>query len=147
MVLRDGNIKDIDNNLLKLYIEGFIVHYENRKDIFERQSIDDLRNKIIESLNSDEEKIIVIEDNNVIVGYLCYKIKRNSLWIDEIVVGEKYRNNGYGKILMKEIENIAKEKKCKRVELNCWSFNKNALKFYENLGYTQQRIVFEKNIY
>ena len=34
MNIRIANDNDIDNNLLKLYIEAFNIHYENRKDIF-----------------------------------------------------------------------------------------------------------------
>ncbi len=43
-----------------------------------------------------------------------------------------------------EIHKFAKDNDCKRVELGCWSFNSNALEFYNKLGFIDQRIVFEK---
>ena len=88
-----------------------------------------------------------------IIGVLIYKIKeikkhinlkdRNVLWIDELVVDEKNRGNGTGKVLFKEVMKIAKIKKCNFVELNCWDFNENAIKFYEKCEMKTQRNIME----
>ena len=68
---------------------------------------------------------------------------RNVLWIDELVVDEKNRGNGTGKVLFKEVMKIAKIKKCNFVELNCWNFNENAIKFYEKCEMKTQRNIME----
>lgn len=54
---------------------------------------------------------------------------------------------GIDKQLMRKAEEISKELGCKRIELNCWSFNKNAINFYEEFGMRPQRIIMEKEYY
>ena len=47
---------------------------------------------------------------------------------------------------MQKAKEIAKEEKCEKVELNCWSFNENAIKFYKKIGMQEQRINMEFEI-
>ena len=49
-------------------------------------------------------------------------------------------------MLMNEIKTIAKEKGCDRIELTCWSFNKNAIKFYEKMGMKVQKSTMEMKV-
>ena len=49
-------------------------------------------------------------------------------------------------MLMNEIKIIAKEKGCDRIELTCWSFNKNALEFYKNYGMRVQKLTMEMKV-
>lgn len=147
MYVRETKIDDINNNLLDLYIDGYNIHYEGRKDIFSNKNKEELENDLYELLNSNDEKVYVLVDNNTIVGYLAFKIKHNNtIWIDQFIIDKKYRNKGYGKFFIDEIFKYAKDNKYKRVELNCWIFNKEALNFYEELGFEQQRIILEKNL-
>ena len=149
MKIRKANINDINNNLLNLYIEGYNMHYENRKDMFLKKSDDDLKSYLINTLKNSSEIILVIEIDNKIIGYAAIQYKgklEKYLWINEIIIDSDYRNKGYGKKLIDEINLFAFKNNCKRIELNCWSFNEEALKFYEKIGFNQQRIVFEKEV-
>ena len=150
MNIRVANANDIDSNLLKLYIEGFNMHYEKKKDIFVKKTKEELKNDLINTLKSTEEIILVIEINNIIIGYVKFKYNTKAtkfIWIDEIVIDNDYKKKGYGKTLITEVTKFAKENNCKRIELNCWSFNKDALRFYEKIGFVQQRIIFEKEVH
>ena len=149
MNIRIANDNDIDSNLLKLYIEGYNLHYENRKDIFIKKTNVELKKDLINVLKSTEEIILVIENNNIIIGYVKFKYNTKatkSIWIDEIIIDNDYKKKGYGKMLITEVTKFAEKNNCKRIELNCWSFNRSALKFYEKTGFIQQRIVFEKEV-
>lgn len=140
---------DIENNLLDLYIKGFNMHYENRKDIFPKRTSEELKEDLIKRINNQEETIFVIEDNNKILGYTSIEIKNKvskTIWINEIMVDTNHQNKGYGTLLINEIYKFAEENNAKRIELNCWSFNKEALKFYNKLGFKEQRIIFEKKV-
>ena len=150
MKVRKAEQCDINNNLLSLYIEGFNMHYEKRKDIFSEKTADELKDNLIEMINNPDENVFVIDDNGKIIGYAATKFKdkaTRAIWIDEIVIDINYQNKGYGKILIDEICKYAKQNKCVRVELNCWCFNSNAIEFYNKLGFIQQRIVYEKKIH
>ena len=144
-----ANDNDVDSNLLNLYIEGFKTHYENRKDIFTAKTDEELKNDLINVLRNPEKIVLVIEVENAIIGYVEFKYSTKatkSIWIDEIFVDNDYKRKGYGRMLIEEVSKFAKKNNCKRIELNCWSFNENALKFYKNIGFIQQRIVFEKPV-
>lgn len=109
----------------------------------------------------DEEKfsqninnIIVAEINNLVVGTIKYLIKeklensytnyRKVLFIDALVVDVNHRKNGIGKILMLEMEKLAKDNNCSSVELNVWAFNENAIKFFEGMGMGVKTMILEK---
>ena len=96
--------------------------------------------------NLEDLSTIVILEDDVIVGYISYKIKEKhskKLDVDQLVIDEKYRGKGLGKKLMEEVRNIALKNNCDRIELNCWMFNNNALKMYEHIGFDRQRIIYE----
>lgn len=149
MLIRQANKQDIENNLLNLYIEGFDIHYQHRKDIFNSKKPQELKKKLIDAINDHDKYILAIDNNPQIIGFAMVEIQNKAtktMWIDEIVIDSSYRNKGYGKRLIIEIYNLAKEQHCKRVELCCWSFNDNGIKFYKKLGFSEQRIIFEKEI-
>ena len=148
-MIRFANKEDLTKEFFDLCYEGFLFHYEHRKDIFKNISIDVLKEHVLNQIKNDGLQILLIEENNEIIGYLSYEIKEKvtkSLWIDEFVIKEKYRHNGYGTKLMNQVKEIAIKEKVDRIEFNCWSFNENALKFYRKLGYLEQRIIFELKI-
>ena len=58
----------------------------------------------------------------------------NVLYIDILWVAEQYRKQGLGSILLKSVEQTAKEKGCYLVHLDTFDFQ--AKEFYEKHGYT-----------
>ncbi|MCI9016342.1 MAG: GNAT family N-acetyltransferase [Clostridia bacterium] len=106
--------------------------------------------KYKESLNDDKfYGIVAIEDNKV-VGVLISRIinrlvkKRNILFIDDLIVNEKYRNKGIGKLLIQVAINYATSKDCETVELTSYILNVNAHRFYENNGFEKNNYKFKK---
>ena len=145
--IREANIDDIEKGLLEVFIDGYRYHQKGRPDIFEDLSDEQLKEDLIK--NFESLTTIVLTENNEIVGYLSYRIKEkhtNKLDVDQLVIAEKCRNKGYGKMLMNEAKNIAKKTNCDRIELNCWLFNENALAMYEHIGFERQRIIYEMKI-
>lgn len=145
--IREASITDIDNGLLEVFIEGYRYHQKGRTDIFVDLSDEELKSDLIK--NFEKFEILVMTINDKIEGYITYKIKENhakKLDIDQLVIAEKSRNKGFGKLLMEEVKNIAKKNNCDRLELNCWLFNENALAMYEHIGFERQRIIYEMKL-
>lgn len=145
--IREATINDIDNGLLNVFVEGYRYHQNGRPDIFPNISDEDLKEDLIKNFGT-LSTIVLLEDN-IIVGYLSYKIKERhtkKLDVDQLIIAENYRRKGYGKKLMNEAKNIAQKNNCNRIELNCWMFNIDALKMYEHIGYSRQRIIYELEI-
>jgi len=145
--IKEASLDDINNGLLEVYIEGYRYHQKGRPDIFSNITDEELKNDLIQ--NFEKLKTIVITDNELVVGYVSYSIKKHhtsKLDVNQLVILEKYRGKGLGKKLMDEAKKIAKENNCDRIELNCWLFNENALAMYEHIGYNRQRIIYEMKL-
>ena len=90
---------------------------------------------------------------NEITGVLLCKIKAEhnhsvlldskTLWIEDTCVNEFYRKKGYGKMLLDFAKKFAEDNGCSRMELNVWSFNKNAHDFYASQGMNEQLHIME----
>lgn len=156
MKIREAKLDEVEEIAI-LMEQVAMVHYEGRPQIFKKNSKEVIKNNVIEILEDSEENILVAVDEKLhICGVLIYRIKEvkdhvnvkdfKIIWIDELVVDTKYRKNGIGKLLMNKAEEIARTEKCIRLELNCWNFNENAIKFYEKIGMIKQRIIMEKEI-
>ena len=118
------------------------------------KSIDSVAVKrIIEKgLSNGYQMYICATDNEKLIGYCSLTIK-NNLWmlanlgnVDELVVDSEYRNRGIGKILMNEMEKIAKNHGCKRLELDSAFHRTSAHEFYEKLGFEKRAYLFSKEI-
>ena len=156
MKIREAIIEDLEQiAIIQKQIQD--LHFKERPKIFKEKNINMIEEELVQIMRSKEEIIIVaVDEKSIIYGILIYKIKeiknhinlRDSkiLWVDDIGVNEKYRKKGIGKKLMKEAENIARLQKCNRLELNCWSFNEDALNFYKSIKLTTQRNIMEKEI-
>lgn len=147
MIIREANLNDIDNGLLNVFIEGYRFHQDGRPDVFSNLSDESLKKDLID--NFSKFTILILLDKVEIVGYLAYNIKEKhskKIHVDQLIITEKSRGQGYGKLLMNELIKIGKQNNCERVELDCWTFNENALAMYEHIGFKKQRIMFEYDL-
>lgn len=79
------------------------------------------------------DKKIVDESNNILAGCLAKMYCWNVIYIDILWVDDKYRQQGFGSKLLKEIEKIALEEKCSLIHLDTFDFQ--AKDFYIKHGY------------
>lgn len=154
MKAREANIRDL-KQIIPIMKQVQDLHVEMRPDIFISKGTKEIKEQAINVVKGVERTMLVAENDNLeIVGILIYKIKEidsgtnlkraKVLNVSELCVEEKQRGKGIGKLLMQEVEKRKDKLGCSRLELNCWSFNENALKFYEAIGMKAQRIFYEK---
>ena len=62
-------------------------------------------------------------------------VPRHHVVIDNIAIKAEFQNRGLGKTLMDKMREWAIEKGATSIELSVYEFNKNAMLFYERLGY------------
>lgn len=111
-------------------------------------NIDSLKIVFDKALSSDNQKYICAIEDNRAIGFGSLTIK-NNLWqegnlghIDELVVDNGFRGIGIGSQLLKELIKIAKEKSCRRVELDTAFHRKDAHRYYENQGFENRAYLF-----
>lgn len=139
------------NSLLCQVLE---VHHKGRPDLFKGGVKKYTDEELTEILADDERPIFVaVEDDNVLGYAFCVFIRHENdniltdiktLYIDDLCVDESIRGKGTGKALYEYVLKFAKEKGCYNVTLNVWSCNPGAMRFYEKMGLTPQKIGMEK---
>ena len=68
------------------------------------------------------------------------------LELDNVIIDTEIRSSGLGKTFLSLIENWAKDKSFKTIELNTYVQNSRSHKFYFNLGYSILGFHFQKHI-
>jgi ribosomal protein S18 acetylase RimI-like enzyme len=59
-------------------------------------------------------------------------------WLEDLFVEESVRGGGHGRALVEAAIESARERGCKRIELDVNEQNSGALRFYESLGFTTE---------
>lgn len=129
------------------------LHVEGKPEIFRAGFNDELRDFIYKIWKDPEQKIVVAELNGVVCGFAVlhhihrpenpFMRERDFMDVDEFCVDKEYRRQGIATKMMSFIRNYTKEKGIKRLELNMWEFNQDALAFYEKVGFTTYRRYME----
>ena len=111
---------------------------------------ENLINRIKEMSEPQSYEYFVAEKDSQIIGFaglVWYPVPSKGLigWIEEVVVDEKLRGQGIGKLLMERLLNLALEKECQQVKLT--ALNPIAKKLYESLGFDKKdHIYFNKDL-
>jgi glucosamine-phosphate N-acetyltransferase len=112
--------------LLSDYYRGYINLMKQLSIINDHVNFKDFKNKWFEISNNKFHKIYVIEFNNKIVasGTLIVEPKfiRNCNYaghLEDIVVDETTRGQGFARLIINKLLDISKELNCYRVTLNC----------------------------
>ena len=96
----------------------------------------------VERLSKDIEFSVnnsycLIKSENIIAFGQILTKEKGYLHIARIIVDPSKRVMGYGKILCKELLQIAMQKGYHKISLNVYRNNTRALKLYENLGFRE----------
>lgn len=110
------------------------------------KKIDDFK----DHLKKDECLGYGIFNGNEICGFIWaypHQFREEKrMYINEIHIKKEYRNNGFGKALLKLVEKKAKEKGIGALYLHAEANNAGVIKLYEALGYIEERIQLKKAI-
>lgn len=129
--IRKGNINDIPS-VLNLVIK--LAIYEkapNEVEVSVEEMKNDFKNNVFD--------FFVAEMNGSIIGTAIYYYKYSTwkgkcIYLDDIVVTEKYRNKGIGFQLMKALIQLAKEEKVRKLEWQVLKWNIPAIEFYKKIN-------------
>lgn len=112
----------------------------------------------LNEVKNNEGKCYLAIENNHVIGlimgyirkydnydYLDYKCPRSGE-ISELIVSKNTRSKGIGRVLMQKMEDYFKQKNCEYIFIDVFAYNKNAIKFYNNLGYHTRGLINIKKI-
>jgi ribosomal protein S18 acetylase RimI-like enzyme len=129
-------------------------HADHRSDVFYPAQRDEaLIDTYCHWLTEPENIFFIGEVAHVPVAYLFARIIRRPpnpfvrqqqyLVIDQVSVNPDYHKRGYGRLLIAAAFDLAREHGLRRVVLDVWSFNMNAIEFYQHLGFKPYKISME----
>jgi len=142
-----AQISDMLKDIHGMHAKAEPKYYKNVETVISEKEFKD---------EIDKKHIIVYENNDKIFGYVMFAdmtinnhpiIKdQKILMIDDICVLSSERGKGIGRKLFNYIEKYAKDRDYTNIDLNVWSFNINAFKFYKSMGMRETRIKMSKDI-
>ena len=129
------------------------LHVEGKPEVFKAGFNDELRDYIYNIWDDPEQEIVVADLDGTICGFAVlhhivkpatpFMYERDFIDVDEFCVDKDYRRQGVASEMITFIRNYAKEKGFNRIELNMWEFNRDALAFYEAVGFKTYRRYME----
>lgn len=140
-----------------LYYETYNLYYRNIPESYKETPKKILaRGTFLNMIEDENARVLVAESDNQVVGTLYATIEKEEddavthgyhrISIDEVSVCPDYRSKGIGSLLMKEIENWARENKICDLTTLVYAFNEKAINFYENNGYAPYSVKLNKKI-
>ena len=152
MIVRFAKNEDVPAILALLQQVGRL-HHEGRPDLFRSDAQKYGASQVIRMLEDPDQPIFIAAEEDAVLGYGFCQIKTHTqnpvfhdyteLYIDDICVDKTQRSKGGGSAIYEEILRYGKKRKCHNITLNVWSFNKQAMAFYEKCGLKPQRIFME----
>lgn len=150
-MIREMNLNDYEDVRI-LVKQIHELHLSNRPDIYnDGESFPKEYFKKV--LNDANNLNYVYVENKKIVGALNASLQhtnplpiikpRTFYFIENIVVDKNHRRKGIAKKLFHYLTLKAKENNIDSIELNVWSFNTEAIKFYESMGMNIKNIRME----
>lgn len=137
----------------KIKLEDLDSVFELLNELYENKiEYSKFAQKYKESLEDSSFYGIVAIEENKVVGVLISRVinrlakKKNILFIDDLIVNEKCRNTGIGKLLIQTATTYAISKDCGALELTSMIQNINAHRFYENNGFEKRQYKFKKHL-
>jgi ribosomal protein S18 acetylase RimI-like enzyme len=112
----------------------FYYEYTNRA--FSKQ-------QLLAELQNPDTEFQFLKSNDELVGYFKLNYRNaqsdvkdpHSLEIERIYTLKQYQSHGFGKFLLDNIKEIAKQKKLEYIWLGVWEKNTRAIHFYEKNGF------------
>ncbi|MGJ8656749.1 MAG: GNAT family N-acetyltransferase [Akkermansiaceae bacterium] len=88
----------------------------------------------------DQSKWRLLLENDQVIGYLCWTLEPEHLYLKNISLIPEYQGRGLGKLAMKFIQDLATKNNLP-IKLSVFRSNKRVQKFYENLGFKISKVL------
>ena len=138
----------------KLLLQVLTVHHNGRPDLFKAGTKKYTDEELLAIFADDTRPVFVAEENGEVTGYAFCVFQRQvdnniltdvkTLYIDDLCVDESKRGVHVGSTLYRYVLGFARECGCYNLTLNVWSCNESALRFYQRMGLTPQKIGMEQ---
>ncbi|MDR1782230.1 MAG: GNAT family N-acetyltransferase [Bacilli bacterium] len=123
-----------DTSIILKFIKD-LAEYEKMLD--EVEATEELINESI--FNNKYATILLCMYQNEVIGYVVYFYNfstftgKGTLYLEDVIIDDKYRHKGFGTEIFYQLARIAKEKDLSRIEWVCLDWNEPSMRFYEDV--------------
>ena len=134
-------IAETDAQLKEVERLADIVWREHYSKIISMEQIDYML-KSFQSFNAIKAQLLdgyiycILEDNEVNVGYISYKIEENAVFLSKIYVLDGFRGKGYAKKAVNYLKNISENGN--KIWLTVNKNNTDSINAYEKMGFCKE---------
>jgi GNAT superfamily N-acetyltransferase len=96
----------------------------------------------LERLQGDPDLFLVAVADDRIVGAVLGTFDGRRGWVNRLAVVPHRQGQGYGKLLMAELERRLRARGCRKVNLLVTADNQRVVSFYRRLGYERDELIF-----
>lgn len=121
------------------------LHHKLYPNEFKKFDLDAVSSFFKKELNQSSTYAFVATINSEAVGYLLcmlktrneseFQFEKKLLYIDQISINNKFRNQGIGKELMHRAIELANDLQVTEIQLDHWVDNSEAAHFFKQLGF------------
>ncbi len=131
--------------------EDMMVAYPLVKQMYKDMDLPTYKSYIEEMIETNNFKMIAAFDGDEIIGACGYWVFLmlycgRYIQISNLVVDEKSRNLGVGKVMMNHIEELARKLECKKFVLDSYTENKKSHSLYFREGFYIRGFHFMKDL-
>ncbi len=131
--------------------EDMMVAYPLVKQMYKDMDLPTYKSYIEEMIKTNSFKMIAAFDGDEIIGACGYWVFLmlycgRYIQISNLVVDEKSRNLGVGKMMMNHIEELARKLECKKFVLDSYTENKKSHSLYFREGFYIRGFHFMKDL-
>jgi ribosomal protein S18 acetylase RimI-like enzyme len=132
--------------LAELNKEAQEHHHNMYPEIFRPYVKEEIAKAIRKMLGGRDARAFVAYDGEEPVGYAlifisrfnenAFQVARSAMQVDQLAVLSAHRRKGVAKALLEHLEQIAREEKIPRLDLNHWAKNDLAKEFFGKQGFS-----------
>lgn len=145
--------KDLEE-LFNLHNETSVLHEKELKDYLGKLSKKEELNYLKDSLKDEKKVVYVARSEDGFLGYIiCGYFERWPIFknrkvgfIESIGVKKEYRKKGVASQLLEQAVAWFKEQGYAEIDLNVFSFNEDAIKFYEKHNFSSLNKTMTKKL-
>ena len=146
VMIRQAERRDV-SALVELNAHVHQPHVDAHPDIFrttdDRSGVEDYFTSL---LSDSSQHVLIAELDGSPVGYLVAEVQRrpartfaqqhDRLYVHQVSVDARFRRRGVGSALLTEVMRIARTESIGDVALDTWTFNRDAQRFFEAMGFS-----------
>lgn len=119
-----------EDAVIQLWVQcGLVVPHNNpRRDIERKMKV-------------NPEWFLVGEIDGQVVSTCMVGYEGHRGWINYLAVRPDFRRKGLGRQIMEHAESLLTAANCPKINLQIRSTNQGVIRFYENIGYSQDAVV------